>query len=115
MESPGNITQKAGRTFESQSLQLILSPGAPFPSANTIKHRIDEIDTEYPFYGSRRITGSFEEKDSREPQNHSALHAGNGQASIYPQSNLGRRTGNIESLLIDYGVFPLLIPTRFGV
>jgi putative transposase len=46
--------------------------------------------TEYPFYGSRRITGSFEEKDSREPQNRSALHAGNGGSSHLSSIELGK-------------------------
>ncbi|GER68597.1 IS3 family transposase [Weizmannia acidilactici] len=35
---------------------LYYKPVAPSPEEVYIKHRIDEIYTQYPFYGSRRIT-----------------------------------------------------------
>ncbi|KYC67643.1 hypothetical protein B4099_2133 [Heyndrickxia coagulans] len=35
---------------------LYYKPVGPSPEEVSIKHRIDEIYTKYPFFGSRRIT-----------------------------------------------------------
>jgi len=72
LESPGNTVKKQAELLNLNRSSLYYRPVPPSPEEIAIKHRIDEIYTEYPFY-KRRILD--------QPQNRSALHAGNGLSS----------------------------------
>ncbi len=42
---------------------LYYVPVAPSPQEVTVKHRIDELYTRHPYYGSRRLAGSSGGRD----------------------------------------------------
>lgn len=70
-----------------------LPPSAEGPRGHpTLKHRIDEIDTAYPFYGSRRITAQLRREglviNRKAVQRHMQEM---GIAGICPGPNLSRR------------------------
>lgn len=71
---------------------LYYRPQPPNPREVMIKHRIDEIYTESPFYGSRKITRQLRQEGLltcrqtvRQYMREMGLHA------IYPQPNLSQR------------------------
>lgn len=73
------------------------------PEEIAIKHRIDEIYTEFPFYGSRRITAQLRREgflvNRKAVQRHMREM---GIAAIYPKSNLSRRNH-------EHRVYPYLL------
>jgi putative transposase len=76
----------------------------PNPLEVTIKHKIDEIYTERPFYGSRRISVELEQRhhlivNRKAVQRHMREM---GIAAIYPGPNLSRRA-------LQHRIFPYLL------
>lgn len=71
---------------------LYYKPVGPSPEEIAIKHRIDEIYTEHPYYGSRRITAQLRregfEVNRKAVQRHMREM---GIAGIHPGPNLSRR------------------------
>jgi putative transposase len=67
--------------------------GVPPSAAEVaIKHRIDEIYTQYPFYGSRRIAVQLQREQHRVCRNTVARYMREmGIAAIYPGPNLSKR------------------------
>ena len=64
---------------------LYYQPVPPSAEEIAIKHRIDEIYTKYPFYGSRRITVAVAPGgDPGQPQGGAAPHAGDGHRRHLP-------------------------------
>lgn len=82
---------------------LYYKPVRPTPEEIALKHRIDEIYTEYPFYGSRRITAQLRREgyvvNRKAVQRHMREM---GITAIYPGPNLSRRH-------IEHRVFPYLL------
>ncbi len=58
IESELSLTAQADLLGLSRS-SLYYQPVAPSPQEVHIKHRIDAIYTQYPFYGSRRIAAKL--------------------------------------------------------
>ena len=82
---------------------LYYQPRPPSARANAIKHRIDQVYTAYPFYGSRRIQvvlqpefGTLARNTVRQYMQEMAISA------IYPGPNLSRRHH-------EHRVFPYLL------
>jgi putative transposase len=67
-------------------------PKEPSPEEIAIKHRIDELYTQYPFYGSRRIAEQMKREgvviNRKAVQRHMREM---GSVAIYPGPNLSRR------------------------
>lgn len=82
---------------------LYYKPVEPSPEEITIKHRIDEIYTKYPFYGSRRITAQLCRDgiciNRKAVQRHMREM---GLVGITPGPNLSRRK-------LEHRVFPYLL------
>jgi putative transposase len=82
---------------------LYYKPVAPSPEELALKHHIDEIYTEYPFYGSRRITAQLcregYQVNSKAIQRHMNEM---GIAGICPGPNLSKRN-------IQHQVYPYLL------
>ncbi|MEW8959589.1 MAG: IS3 family transposase [Moorella sp. (in: firmicutes)] len=82
---------------------LYYHPVPPSPEEIAIKHRIDEIYTEFPFYGSRRITAQLRREgflvNRKAVQRHMREM---GIAAIYPKSNLSKRNH-------EHRVYPYLL------
>ena len=75
------------------------------PSAEevAIKHRIDEIYTQYPFYGSRRITVLLQREQHQICRNTVSRYMREmGIAAIYPGPNLSRRE-------LTHRIYPYLL------
>lgn len=71
---------------------LYYQPRPPWEQEVKIKHRIDEIYTEYPFYGSRRMTTQLQREGM--DINRKAVQGQMremGMEAIYPRPNLSRR------------------------
>jgi len=71
---------------------LYYRPVPPSPAEIALKHRIDEIYTKYPFYGSRRITVTLNAEES--PINRKAVQRHMremGLTGICPGPNLSKR------------------------
>jgi putative transposase len=80
---------------------LYYQPVPPSPEEIAVKHRIDEIYTAFPFYGSRRITAQLRKEgfwvNRKAVQRHMREM---GLAAIYPGPNLSRR--NREHRIYPY-------------
>jgi putative transposase len=71
---------------------LYYQPRPPSEEEVRIKHRIDEMYTESPFYGSRRITACLEQEGLAINRKTTARYMREmGIAAIYPGPNLSRR------------------------
>lgn len=68
---------------------LYYKPVPPSPEEIRIKHRIDEIYTQYPFLGSRRITAILNREEVKVHRNTVQKYMQEmGLAAIYPGPNL---------------------------
>ena len=78
---------------------------APSAEEIAIKHRIDELYTQYPFYGSRKLTAvlRLERRISRERVQHYMREMG--IAGIAPGPNLSRRD-------VQHRIYPYLLRDR---
>ena len=78
-------------------------PQPPSPEEVRLKHRIDEVYTKCPFYGSRKITAQLQlegvEVNRKAIQRHMREM---GIEGIYPGPNLSKRTQK-------EGIFPYLL------
>jgi len=82
---------------------IYYKPVPPSKKEITIKHRIDEIYTQYPFYGSRRITVMLNRENI--PINRKRVQRymrEMGIAGIYPGPNLSKRN-------TEHRVYPYLL------
>ena len=82
---------------------LYYQPAPPSPEEVAIKHRIDELYTEYPFYGSRRIAAAMRREGM--PINRKAVQRHMremGIAAIYPGPNTSKRR-------LEHQVYPYLL------
>lgn len=71
---------------------LYYKPVRPSPQEVAIKHRIDEIYTRYPFYGSRRITAQLKKEGWNINRKRVQRHMREmGIAGIAPGPNLSKR------------------------
>ena len=77
---------------------LYYTPLAPSPEEITIKHRIDELYTAFPFYGSRKLAAVLK-INRKAVQRHMREM---GIAAICPGPNLSRRN-------TEHRVFPYLL------
>nr|WP_281168478.1 IS3 family transposase [Desulfovirgula thermocuniculi] len=82
---------------------LYYKPVGPSPEEVALKHRIDEIYTEHPYYGSRRITAQLRregfEVNLKAVQRHMREM---GIAGIHPGPNLSKRAQ-------QHRIYPYLI------
>ncbi|WP_143116585.1 IS3 family transposase [Neomoorella thermoacetica] len=82
---------------------LYYQPVPPCPEEIAIKHRIDEIYTAFPFYGSRRITAQLRKEgflvNRKAVQRHMREM---GLIAIYPGPNLSRRNQ-------EHHIYPYLL------
>lgn len=82
---------------------LYYRPLAPSPQEVALKHRIDELYTSYPFYGSRRITATLRREGWRLNRKATQRHMREmGIAGIHPGPNLSKRRS-------DHKVYPYLL------
>lgn len=82
---------------------LYYKPVAPSPEELALKNRIDEIYTEYPFYGSRRITAQLCREGHQVNRKAIQRHMNEmGIAGICPGPNLSKRN-------IQHQVYPYLL------
>lgn len=82
---------------------LYYKPRSPSPEEVRLKHRIDEIYTEYPFYGSRRITAQLRREGWQVNRKAVQRHMREmGLEAIYPGPNLSRRRQ-------EHRVYPYLL------
>ena len=82
---------------------LYYQPVAPSPEEVALKHRIDEIYTAHPFYGSRRITAHLRREGQLINRKHVQRHMREmGIEAIYPGPNLSKRRQ-------DHQVYPYLL------
>lgn len=81
---------------------LYYRPVPPSPEEVAIKHRIDEIYTAYPFYGSRRITAVLRREMSINRKAVQRHMREMGIAGICPGPNLSKRR-------MDHQVYPYLL------
>jgi len=96
------LTAQAGLLGLSRS-SLYYQPVAPSPEEIHIKHRIDAIYTQYPFYGSRRIAAKLQlEEVSPSRTTVQRYMQEMGIAAISPRPNLSRRHP-------DHQVYPYLL------
>lgn len=80
---------------------LYYQPVLPSPEEIAIKHRIDEIYTAFPFYGSRRITAQLRKEGFLVNRKAIQRHMREmGLIAIYPGPNLSRR--NQEHRIYPY-------------
>ncbi|EIJ78048.1 integrase catalytic subunit [Bacillus methanolicus PB1] len=94
---------------------LYYKPVEPSPEEVFIKHRIDEIYTKYPFFGSRRITAVLNENGLHINRKAVQRHMREmGIAGISPGPNLSKR--NLEHRIYPYllRISTSLTPTRYG-
>lgn len=87
------------------------------PSAEEvrIKHRIDELYTQYPFYGSRRITVCLQREQHQVCRNTVSRYMREiGIAAIYPGPNLVAASRRIASIRICCVGWQSRIRTRSG-
>lgn len=82
---------------------LYYKPVQPTPEEIAIKHRIDEIYTAYPFYGSRRIAAQLNREEIHINRKTVQRHMREmGIAGIYPGPNLSKRR-------LEHQVYPYLL------
>jgi putative transposase len=70
---------------------LYYQPAGPSPEEVASKHRIDEIYTQYPFYGSRRMTVELRKERRISRKTVQRYMREMGIAAIYPGPNLSKR------------------------
>ena len=70
---------------------LYYRPVGPSPEEVASKHRIDEIYTQYPFYGSRRMTVALRKERRISRKTVQRYMRAMGLAAIYPGPNLSKR------------------------
>ena len=70
---------------------LYYQPAGPSPEEVASKHRIDEIYTQYPFYGSRRITVALRKERLISRKTVQRYMREMGITAIYPGPNLSKR------------------------
>ena len=71
---------------------LYYRPAPPSAEEVSLKHRIDELYTRYPFYGSRRITVGLQREGLMVNRKAVQRHMREmGIAAIYPGPNLSKR------------------------
>lgn len=71
---------------------LYYQPVPPSPEEVAFKHRIDEIYTAHPYYGSRRIAAQLHREDQAINQKTVARYMQEmGLAAVYPGPNLSKR------------------------
>lgn len=82
---------------------LYYQPAPPSPREVAIKHRIDEVYTAYPFYGSRKLAVLLQEEFGTLARNTVRRYMQQmGIAAVYPGPNLSRRR-------LDHRVYPYLL------
>lgn len=82
---------------------LYYKPVGPSEEELTLKHRTDEIYTQWPFYGSRRITAQLQQEGLQVNRKAIQRHMKEmGIAGICPGPNLSRRNQ-------EHQVFPYLL------
>ncbi|EXX87365.1 integrase, partial [Paenibacillus darwinianus] len=80
---------------------LYYKPVPPSPEEIRIKHRIDEIYTQHPFLGSRRIAAILNREDVKVHRNTVQKYMREmGLAAIYPGPNLSKR--NLQHRIYPY-------------
>jgi putative transposase len=79
-------------------------PRPPSAAEVALKHRIDALYTQYPFYCSRRITAQLRREGGCQPQGMQRYMRDMGIAGIGPRPNLSRRTQSEQ-------VYPYLLRT----
>ena len=85
---------------------LYYRPIPPSPEEVALKHRIDEIYTERPFYGSRKITAALRREGREVNRKAVQRHMREmGIAAICPSPNLSRRNA-------EHTVYPYLLRDR---
>lgn len=85
---------------------LYYRPVPPSAEEVALKHRIDEIYTERPFYGSRKITAALRREGQQVNRKAIRRHMREmGIAAICPGPNLSRRNA-------DHSVYPYLLRDR---
>jgi len=85
------LTQQAELLGISRS-SIYYQPREPSVEEIAIKHRIDELYTEYPFYGSRRIAAHMQREGVQINRKAVQRHMREmGIVAIYPGPNLSRR------------------------
>ncbi len=82
---------------------LYYQPVAPSAKEVALKHRIDEIYTAHPYYGSRRISAQLA-REGQEVNRKAVVHHMQemGLAALYPGPNLSKRA-------LKAAVFPYLL------
>lgn len=80
---------------------LYYKPVTPSPEEVAIKHRIDELYTRFPFYGSRRITEKLKHEGIAINRKRVQRHMREmGIQAIYPGPNLSKR--NLQHRIYPY-------------
>ena len=96
------IVTQAGLLGVSRS-SLYYRPAEPTPEEVAIKHRIDELYTEYPFYGSRRMAAAMRREGTLINRKAVQRHMREmGIAAIYPGPNTSKRR-------LEHQVYPYLL------
>ncbi len=82
---------------------LYYHPAGPSPEEVAIKHRIDELYTEYPFYGSRRMAASLRREGMRVNRKAVQRHMREmGIAAVHPGPNTSKRR-------LEHRAYPYLL------
>ena len=90
-DSELSITKQAELLSLNRS-SLYYKPVGPSAEDVAIKHRIDEIYTKYPFYGSRRITALLNQEGVNINRKRVQRHMREmGIQAVYPGPNLSKR------------------------
>jgi putative transposase len=93
------LIDQAGILSLSRS-SLYYQPVGPTPEEVAAKHRIDEIYTKYPFYGSRRMTVELRKEMTINRKTVQRYMREMGIVAIYPGPNLSKR--NPEHKIYPY-------------
>lgn len=90
---------------------LYYKPVPPSPEEIRLKHRIDEIYTQYPFMGSRRIAAMLQREGEGIHRNTVQVYMRDmGLCAIYPGPNLSKR--NLQNRTYPYLLRGLTIERR---
>lgn len=99
-DSELSITKQAELLSLNRS-SLYYKPVGPSAEDVAIKHRIDEIYTKYPFYGSRRITALLNQEGVNINRKRVQRHMREmGIQAVYPGPNLSKR--NLQHRIYPY-------------
>ena len=94
------LTEQADLLCLSRS-SLYYTPRPPSPEEVSVKHRIDALYTDYPFYGSRRIAVTLRGEGRKIGRNTVAAYMREmGIEAIYPKPNLS--APNLENRIYPY-------------